>query len=160
MRKRIRFRRAVRPSPAEALSREHDAYRLLEEARLRCLQLREEVRSEARRRLLREAYRELGLAGYLASSRIPSAPRLELLAAAHAAGAEAAGEAHGARALLAVVASAATAVEAALVAPGVTDHVQQAAEHLARARRELTEALSASAAAMPAELPSGRPVAG
>jgi hypothetical protein len=119
---------------------DHQAYRLLEEARLRCLHLRSRVEADDGRERLDEIYRALGMAGYLASSRIPSGPRLELLGGAQSA-AEAGGSGPGAEvdegALMRLLVAAGVALDRAPAVPGMTDHVVQAAEHLARAREAL-----------------------
>jgi hypothetical protein len=119
---------------------------LLEEARLRCLSLRDEAGADRRAHVLAVAYRELGMAGYMASSRIPSDRRLRLLDEARERSAQSRGS-HGLRALMHVAGAAATAVDRALVAPGITDHVQSAAEHLVRARLALGDVLAAGATA-------------
>jgi hypothetical protein len=58
---------------------EEQVYTLLEEARLRCEQLRAAADTEPDRRSLREIHRELGLAGWHASSELDRDRRLGLL---------------------------------------------------------------------------------
>ena len=61
---------------------ETDAYELLEEARLRCEQADFEREGIVERAPLRILHREVGLAGFLASSNLPSRRRREALARA------------------------------------------------------------------------------
>jgi hypothetical protein len=58
---------------------EEQVYALLEEARLRCEQLKAAAHTEPDRSSLREIHRELGLAGWLASSELAVDRRLALL---------------------------------------------------------------------------------
>jgi hypothetical protein len=177
-------------TPARRPPQDEQAYLLLEEARLRCLRLCEEALTRARRRQLEVAYREIGMAGYMASSRIPSDRRRRLLWQAHERSRASAREPsrtsarepsrtsarepsreraregsapggdqrlrdieHRLSALVALVNAAAGAVDRALVAPGITDHVQSASEHLGRARLALGDLL-ASPLPAPSALPS------
>lgn len=142
-RAQLRLSRRPRKVTEAPPHRDDEAYVLLEEARLRCLRLRDEAVAEPRLAMLAVAYREFGMAGYMASSRIPSERRLRLLAEARERCGRATGTAHPLRALMQLAASAAIAVERALVAPGITDHLQTAAEHLVRARVALGDLLTA-----------------
>ena len=76
----FRPRRDLLDGPGDG---EELAYVLLEEARLRCEQLIAAARSESDRASRREMHRELGMAGWLASSEIDVDRRLALLDRAH-----------------------------------------------------------------------------
>lgn len=117
------------------------AYRLIEEARLRC-QRRRDLPGHWDHRLWGNAYRELGMAGYLTSTEIPSGKRRALLAQARERSLEPTRGAVGDEytVLRLITAAASQAVEALLV-PALADHVQAATEHLAQARQILVHAL-------------------
>lgn len=145
-----------RPARRVEIAADHQAYRLLEEARLRCLRLLGTAEMERRRERLRDVYRWIGMAGYLASSRIPSGQRLALLGDAKAAaeaGPTGSGGEGGEAALARLVAAAGAALDRAPAVPGMTDHVPQAAEHLARAREALGGAFAAPAGAATPAVP-------
>src|ERR1700759_3795673 len=61
---------------------DENAYRLIEEARLRCQRRLQKCIGEAERARWTSVHRELGMAGYLASGEIPPNKRVELLARA------------------------------------------------------------------------------
>lgn len=128
---RLLPRKRRRLSPPPRPPRDEEAYLRLEEARLHCLRLRDHASSEPARERLAAAYRELGMAGYMASNEIPSRRRLAILAEAHERCERPARD--GLRTLHTLAQQAAVAVERALVAPGITDHLQLAVEHVARA---------------------------
>jgi hypothetical protein len=121
------------PSPPPLCVREESAYALLESARLRCEQLGARELPEGS--WLRALHRELGLAGYLVSARIPSDRRGEVLAGARSRVRQAPRRAIEAelRELRELLRHAEEALERALVAPELSDHVARAQEPLARA---------------------------
>jgi hypothetical protein len=127
--------RAPSESPQD---RDGRAYVLLEEARLRCEAMRAEAGTRARYDTLNRLHRELGLAGLFASSNLPTSVRHALLADAHQRCPEALP--HGADALHALVLAmrrSEDAVDAGLVAPGLSDHMDRALVHLLRAGADL-----------------------
>jgi hypothetical protein len=125
--------RARLKSPAQA---EADAYELLEEARLRCEQLDSEGAGIGERAPLRVLHREVGLAGFLASSNIPSRRRQKALASAHISAGSDQLEAQDAEsALVALMERACDAVEQGLIAPGLSDHMGLAHAHVVRAQQ-------------------------
>jgi hypothetical protein len=77
---RSRLSRDLPDWPGET---EEQVYALLEEARLRCEQLSAAAHAERDRMSLREIHRELGLAGWRASSELAVDRRLALLDSAH-----------------------------------------------------------------------------
>jgi len=127
-------RRLVPPPPLCA--RDEPAYALLETARLICERLRArdgEERAVPEPRLA-ELHRELGLAGYFASERIPSQQRRAVLEHAHGRAHALAGPRGDWAVLSALIVEAEAAVLGALHVPGLSDHMQQAHERLAAAR--------------------------
>jgi hypothetical protein len=136
------FARRDRPdgTPAESLLRcEKDAYILLEETRLRCERM---LQTAGDQQPLRALHRELGLAGFLASSNLPSDKRREALARARDRVCAGAAEAGDIGALPALVDRARLALESGLIAPEFTEHVHLAHVHALRARDLLTKLLS------------------
>jgi Tfp pilus assembly protein PilW len=81
----------ARPTPAQLLSDPPDsahaadgqAYALVEEARLRCEQLQAEVSRDPKRHALRAIHRQLGMAGWAASTELPPHRRQAVLRDAH-----------------------------------------------------------------------------
>lgn len=153
----MRFRRAKPdpearlPKPAAVLAEaagkpalpDETAYRLIEEARLRCLSLRDRAGEDIERLRWMSVHRELGMAGYLASTEIPSCKRRSLLAQAHEALTGAPSDAGEEEyTILKLITSAAAETVEALLVPALAEPVQLATEHLARARHLLVRALS------------------
>jgi len=119
-----------RVTESSCWERDGCAYLLLEEARLRCEALRE-ASSGAQRDALHRLHREIGRAGLLASARIPTYTRHELLAQARVACAGATADRREAtRALVLVVGRAQRAVERALGPPELSDHIGRARRHV------------------------------
>jgi hypothetical protein len=79
----FRRRRRSEPVPEPPAGRDASAYVLLEEAKLRCETLRGQARTHVRRQELHRLHRELGIAGLVASSNVPSHERHMLLERAH-----------------------------------------------------------------------------
>jgi hypothetical protein len=139
-------RRLTPPPPLCA--RDEPAYALLETARLICEGLRArsaEQRAEPES-WLAELHRELGLAGYFASERIPSDQRRALLEHARSRAQELGGARGGLPVLAALIAEAQRAVLGALHVPGLSDHMQQAHARLTGARMLLEARLGGVAA--------------
>ena len=114
------------------------AYGLLEEARLRCEKLRSEAATAAKRDALERLHRELGLAGFFASSNIPARARRGLLGQAHQRCAESVSEcSNSIDALALIMLGSAHAVEHGLLAPGLSDHMHLAHVHLLRGQELL-----------------------
>jgi hypothetical protein len=78
-----RRRRRDTGNTAWASGRDEEAYRLLEEARLRCARLWGRNRSGTQAGWLEILHRELGLAGFSASADLPPERRLNALREAH-----------------------------------------------------------------------------
>jgi hypothetical protein len=133
-RRKRRTSRAAEPLGA----RDERAYALLEAARLQCEAVRERAASDTQWQALHRVHRQIGLAGLLASSRIPTSTRQALLAHAHA------GAAGGGRdwrdplrGLVAAVTAAEEAVQRADVPRELSDHMHLAQGHLREARELL-----------------------
>jgi len=132
-----------RPAPLPPLcARDEPAYVMLETARLRCERAIERRSSE---RWLHGLHRELGLAGYYASERIPSSRRRELLELARERARE---QVRGDElaALAELARQAARAVEDGLLVPELSDHMQRARERVAQALRMLAPSGAAASA--------------
>jgi hypothetical protein len=124
---------ARQKSPPQA---ESDAYELLEEARLRCEQLDSERKAIVELASLWVLHREVGLAGFVASSNLPPRRRQRALARARISVASDQLECSDAEAtLVAVIERAREAVEQGLIAPGVSDHMHLAHVHVVRAQQ-------------------------
>lgn len=122
---------------------DENAYRLIEEARLRSLRRLDSCTGEDERRRWSSVHRELGMAGYLASGEIPPSKRVDLLARAKERSTEVSGDLVGDEYMvLKLITAAAAASLEALLLPVLAEHVQPATEHLAEARRDLIRALS------------------
>jgi hypothetical protein len=137
-------RRKRRPSKAaEPLgARDERAYALLEDARLQCEAVRERAVSDTRWHALHRVHREIGLAGLLASSRIPASTRQELLAQAHARAADGVSDRRDPlRGLVETVTAAERAVRRADVPRELSDHMLLAQSHLREARELLVRDL-------------------
>jgi hypothetical protein len=149
---------ARQKSPLQA---ETDAYELLEEARLRCEQLDSGREGIAERSPLRALHREVGLAGFSASSNLGSRRRQEALARARtSAGTDQLDVQDAESVLVGLIEQAREAVEQGLVAPGLSDHMRLAHVHVLRAQQLVANHLQVtrSPAALPA-LPPWRPTA-
>jgi hypothetical protein len=115
----------------------------LEEARLRCEAFRAAAATPARREALQRLHRELGLAGLFASSNIPTSTRLALLADAHRRCGERSPDASNPMdVLVSIMHRSQDAVEHALVAPGLSDHMHLAHVHLLCAQELLEQRLT------------------
>ena len=125
------------------------AYALLEEARLRCERLSDQTRQDTECASLKLVHRHLGMAGYLASSRIAHDQRGELLAIAHKHARQPVQDAI--RALAKTALSAERAVERALADPLASEDMQVTQTHLTHAM----DLLKRHATAGPT--PSGQP---
>jgi DNA-binding XRE family transcriptional regulator len=124
-------RRRSRSAPLPPLcARDEPAYVVLETARLRCERALEHKPGE---KWLRALHREVGLAGYYASERIPSLRRRELLELARRRARDGVREDELA-ALAELAQQAARAVEDGLLVPELSDHMQRARERLAQAQ--------------------------
>lgn len=119
---------ASRPEPADEL-----AYLLLEEARLRSFAIWNAAGGDDAAPVLRDVHRELGLAAYLASAELDPDRRQERHKRARRLAAEPVTD--PVRALGHTTEAAAEILGHGSVAPELTDHLQQAAQHLASARR-------------------------
>jgi hypothetical protein len=119
--------------PGQAREGDERAYVLLEEARLRCERLGLEARTDAERISMELIHKELGMAGWLASSEIDSGRRLELLATAHDRSTETMLQPPKNHALAGVASSAEDAVAEGLAGSGQSDHMHLAHLHLLRA---------------------------
>jgi hypothetical protein len=142
-RRRNRARRpaaTVRPNP-EAV-----AYVMVERARQRVTQMSEGLSVLGGEQL--DALRgELGMVGYLVSENLVGEARRELRAQAQAACRRTVSKPETARAELSdLLAKAGRELERAITVPELSDHVVQAAEHLARAREVLAGPLGEPAA--------------
>lgn len=132
------FRRR-KTSPAKTscpslAQRDESAYTVLEEARIRCESMLAQTQSESESRWLKALYRELGTAGFLASENIASHRRVELLELARRqAGAPVVSAREPLGALLTLARHAGRAVEQALIAPGLSEHMLCARQHLVAA---------------------------
>jgi hypothetical protein len=121
-------RRKRRPQASPSIAdREAEAYLLLEQARILCERLRGRRRSDA----LDLLHRELGTAGYCASANLATARRRAALDLAHRRSHDRLrdGDRPEER-LTRLIHSARRAVEHALIAPGLTDHMQRAHVHV------------------------------
>jgi hypothetical protein len=118
------------------LQREVSAYVLLEEARLRCERVLEVVGDAP---LLGQLHRELGLAGFFASSCVPPDKRRESRDRAHDRCGSEAALGDDERALGRLVERAQKVVESGLTAPVPTDYMHLAHIHVLQARDLLTE---------------------
>jgi hypothetical protein len=129
-------RRKRRPaSPPSIADREAEAYLLLEQARILCERLR------GRSHALALLHRELGTAGYCASSNLATGRRQAALDLAHTRSRD--GLKDGDRPeerLSRLIHGAREAVERALIAPGLTDHMQLAHVHVLTALEVLPTA--------------------
>jgi hypothetical protein len=105
------------------------AYALLEQARLRCGQFRGVSTAPEEHRKLGRIHRELGLAGWCASSELAPARRLPLLAGAHEYAMQTTDEPGRVHALAAIMIEAEDAVTAAL-GDSPSDHMHNARMHL------------------------------
>jgi hypothetical protein len=122
----------VRPNPEAA------AYLMVERARGRVSEM-SELGSERAGEQLDGVRRELGMVGYLVSENLVGEARRELRAQAEAACRRTVSKPETARAELAdLLAQVGRELERAITVPELSDHVVQAAEHLARARELLT----------------------
>lgn len=140
-------------SPVQA---ETDAYELLEEARLRCEQLDFEREGILERPPLRILHRQVGLAGFLANSNLPSRRRREALARARISVVSDQLEDQDAEsALAALIERAREAVEEGLMIPGLSDHMRLAHVHVLRAQQVVANhfQVTRSPAALPAPAP-------
>lgn len=136
-------KRQTQPNPEAPRHRDAAAYALLEEARLRCEVLRAEAKTPAVRDSLHSLHRELGLAGLFASSNLPTAARLALLAEAHQRCKQTVTEESEPMAALAwIMRRAHDAVEHGLIAPGLSDHMRLADVHLHGASEILVDRLA------------------
>lgn len=130
---------------------EEIAYVLLEEARLRCLPLLGDERDcepDLDRLSLNGLYRDLGIAGYYASSHLEPPRRRQLLAEAHRRSEprsdsfDDAGLDDTVRALVDVIADATRAVEHALARTGLSDHMHLSHIHVLSACEALDAILA------------------
>jgi hypothetical protein len=106
-----------------AAKREEAAYVLLEEARLRCAALLARAVRSRERQPLSAIHRELGLAGFFVSESLTSRRRQTALALAHRRCVKAGADVDPLRSLKTLAKRARCAVEDALVALGLSDHV-------------------------------------
>ena len=122
-------------------SSEELAYMLLEEARLRCKGLLDEEDDscvDLDGLSLTGLYRDLGIAGYYASTRLEPVRRKQLLAQAHARCNRCSGSsAASVRALSDVTAAATRTVERSLTLSGLLDHMHLAHIHVVSASEAL-----------------------
>lgn len=114
------------------LERERAAYVLLEEARLRC----ERIDGAVHQNDLGALHREIGIAGFCASEKLPRAHRTQALACARDRAA-AARDARDGWALACLLERSQRAVQESLIAPGISDHMREALLHLLSAQELL-----------------------
>jgi hypothetical protein len=112
------------------LKADERAYVLVEQARLRCERFQHGVSTDAERLVLERIHRELGMAGWLVSSRLDPVRRLSHLAAAHRHAMTPTLHTTDAHALAAVVIEGEDAVVAALTRDPGSDHMHVAHLHL------------------------------
>jgi hypothetical protein len=132
------------PDYARGYTCDASAYALLEEARLRCEQLFARAGTESERAVLSLIHKELGMAGWLASSEIDPDRRLALLTTAHLRSRRRLLHASTpAQALAGTAISAEDAVAEGLADAGQSDHMHLAHVHLLRAQELLAAHLQA-----------------
>jgi hypothetical protein len=133
------------------------AYLLLEEARTRCEALRMRADTTEERRRLGSLHRELGMAGFLASSDIPPQRRCALHRLARARSAQPAFVLSGepAEALVALTLRAQAAIDRGLKVPALITHMRRARGYLGRAQERLEPVALAMFAAAGRELAGG-----
>lgn len=130
---------ARQKSPLQA---ETDAYELLEEARLRCEQLDSGREGIAERGPVHVLHREVGLAGFLASSNLGARRRQKALARARiSAGTDQLEDEDAESVLVVLIEQAREAVEQGLIAPGPSDHMRLAHAHVVMAQQLVTRLL-------------------
>ncbi len=152
-------RRKQRPA-ARALpvtKRDELAYALLEEARLMTEQLRAHTDSPKRRAELHSLQREIGLAGFAASARLPSSTRRATLALVHRRQQAQPRSLATMHRLAEVLESGRAAVERALTVPGLSDHIHLARGH-ADAAQELLDSLRRGRRISPRRVEARRPL--
>jgi hypothetical protein len=134
---------------AARLNRDEAAYVLIEEARLRCARLRDRERAEGSAVALDRVHRELGLAGYFASSALPRRRRLPALDRARArCVSNELSLSPAIRLLETLVSRARRAVESALGVPELSDHMHLAHVHILDAQKLLGDVRRSAAAVL------------
>jgi hypothetical protein len=118
------------------------AYMLLEEARLRCERLTAQAGTEAEYASLRRIHRELGMAGWLASTGIDASRRLALLSSARRRSTQPMPYAsNSTHALAGTTISAEDAIGRSLTATQDSDHMHLAHLHVLHAEELLSDHL-------------------